>query len=241
MKKSILLFFLFGIIIGVSKLNAQKNPFAKEAKKIIKQNSGGLTEKDAADGIKEALVNGTGNGLKILSNINGYFGNSEVKIPFPTEAKEIETKLRAVGLGNKVDEVVLSINRAAENAAKEAEPIFVTAIKNMSIKDAINIVKGENNAATQYLNKTSSAELNTKFQPVIKASLDKVAATKYWEELITTYNKIPLVKKLNPNLTEYATDKAINGLFIMIAKEELKIRKDPAARTSNLRKKVFGN
>jgi len=111
----------------------------------------------------------------------------------------------------------------------------------MSITDAINIVKGENNAATKYLDKNTSPELNTKFQPPIKSSLDKVEATKHWTEVIDLYNKIPFVKKMNPNLTEYVTKKAIEGLFVMVAKEELKIRKDPVARTTDLLKKVFGN
>jgi hydroxylamine reductase (hybrid-cluster protein) len=140
-----------------------------------------------------------------------------------------------------VDEFNESMNRAAEKAANEAKPIFISAITSMTVKDAINIVKGSNNAATTYLKNTTSPELNNKFQPVIKTALDNVNATKYWSDLITVYNKIPMVKKLNPNLTEYVTGKAIDGLFIMISREELKIRQDPMARTSELLKKVFGN
>jgi hypothetical protein len=144
-------------------------------------------------------------------------------------------------MGKKVDEFNESMNRAAEKAANEAKPIFIAAIKNMTIRDAINIVKGTDNAATLYLKNNTSTELIEKFQPIIKTSLDDVNATRYWGDLITTYNKIPLVKKMNPNLPEYVTQKAIDGLFVMIAKEELKIRKDPMARTSDLLKKVFGN
>ncbi len=238
MKKLTVIYFFLALSFAPFQLNAQ---FFKDAQKLLQQNKGGLTEKDAANGIKEALTKGTAQGVKTVSNIDGYFGNPEIKIPFPPEAKEIESKLRAVGLGKKVDEVVLSINRAAEDAAKEAKPIFVAAIKNMTVNDALNIVKGENNAATKYLEKSTSPELNTKFQPPIKASLDKVEATKHWTEVIDLYNKIPFVKKMNPNLTEYVTSKAIAGLFVMVAKEELKIRKDPVARTSELLKKVFGN
>jgi len=238
MKKIPVIFSILLFSLASISSNAQ---FLKDAKKFLNQNKGGLTEKDAAAGIKEALIKGTEQGVKTVSNLNGYFGNPEIKIPFPPEAKEIESKLRAVGLGDKVDEVVLTINRAAEDAAKEAKPIFVAAIKNMSITDAINIVKGENNAATKYLDKNTSPELNTKFQPPIKSSLDKVEATKHWTEVIDLYNKIPFVKKMNPNLTEYVTKKAIEGLFVMVAKEELKIRKDPVARTTDLLKKVFGN
>jgi hypothetical protein len=236
MKKSI--FILFITILSMQPSDAQ---FFKEAKKFINSNTKGLTEKDAADGIKEALVNGTGESVKLVSITDGYWGNPEIKIPFPSEAKEMESKLRAIGLSNKVDEFNESMNRAAEKAANEAKLIFIGAIKGMTVKDAINIVKGADNSATMYLKNTTTPELKNKFQPVIKSSLDNVNATSYWGDLITVYNKIPFVKKMNPDLTEYVTDKAINGLFTMIAKEEIKIRKDPMARTSELLKKVFGN
>jgi hypothetical protein len=225
-------------IIGMQHIDAQ---FLKNAKKLLSSDNKGLTEKDAADGIKEALVNGTGQSVKLVSVIDGYWANPEIKIPFPPEAKEMESKLRAIGMGKKVDEFNESMNRAAEKAANEAKPIFVAAIKGMTVRDAVNIVKGTDNAATLYLKNTTSPELISKFQPIIKTSLDDVNATRYWSDLITAYNKIPLVKKMNPNLTLYVTQKAIDGLFIMIAKEELKIRKDPMARTSELLKKVFGN
>jgi hypothetical protein len=236
MKKIYILFIL--IFFSVQYTDAQ---FLKDFKKLINPKNAGLTEKDAADGIKEALINGTTESVKIVSVINGYWENPEIKIPFPPEAMEVESKLRAIGFGKKVDEFNLSMNRAAEKAAVEAKPIFIAAIKGMTVKDAINIVKGENNAATVYLKKTTSPELITKFQPVIKTSLDNVSATRYWNDLITIYNKIPLVKKMNPNLSEYVTQKAVDGIFVMIAKEELKIRKDPMARTTELLKKVFGS
>lgn len=219
-------------------LNAQ---IPGDALKLLNQGKGGLTEQDAAGGIKEALEKGTGESVNLVSKVDGYFKNPEIKIPFPPEARDIESKLRTIGLGSQVDEVVLTINRAAEDAAKSAQPIFVSAIKGMSISDAIQIVKGPDDAATQYLSKSTTPELKAKFSPVIKASLDKVNATRVWEDLIKSYNQIPFVKKQNPNLTEYVTDKAITGLFTMIAKEEQKIRKNPAARTTELLKKVFGN
>jgi len=236
MKKIYLLLFI--PLLLIQNTDAQ---ILKDAKKLLNTNSKALTEKDAADGIKEALINGTGESVKLVSVIDGYWGNPEIKILFPPEAKEMETRLRAIGMGKKVDEFNESMNRAAEKAATEAKPIFISAIKGLTVKDAVNIVKGANDAATSYLKNTTSPELKVKFQPPIKTSLDNVNATKYWSDLITAYNKIPLVKKMNPNLTEYVTDRAINGLFIMIAKEELKIRKDPMARTSELLKKVFGN
>jgi len=238
MKKSIFIILIVVLQTATNKMNAQ---ILNEAKNLMGQNSGGFNESEAADGIKEALMNGTGNSVNLVSIENGYFGNPEIKIPFPPEAKEIESKLRSIGMGKQVDETVLSINRAAEDAAKGAKDIFIDAIKNMSVKDAINIVKGNNNAATMYLKDNTSPQLIEKFRPVIKTSLDKVEATKHWEELIKAYNRIPFVKKMNPNLTEYVTGKAIDGLFIMIAKEEAKIRMDPMARTSELLRKVFGN
>lgn len=231
----------FLVIIAVVSMQTLDGQFLKNAKKLLNSGSKGLTEKDAADGIKEALINGTGESVKLVSIADGYWGNPEIKIPFPPEAKEMESRLRAIGLGKKVDEFNISINRAAEKAAIEAKTIFIAAIKGLTVKDAINIVRGANDAATVYLKNTTSPELKIKFQPIIKTSLDNVNATKYWSDLITAYNKIPLVKKMNPNLSEYVTGKAINGLFIMIAREELKIRKDPMARTSELLKKVFGN
>lgn len=236
MKK--IFFFAFLAIVGIQSTDAQLT--LKNARKLVNANVGGLTEKDAADAIKEALVNGTGESVKLVSAANGYLGNPEIRIPFPAEAKEVETKLRAIGMGKKIDEFNESINRAAEQAANEAKTIFISAIKALTVKDAINIVKGENNAATMFLQTTTSPELNAAFRPKIKASLDNVNATRYWGDLITAYNKIPLVKKMNPDLTGYVTGKAIDGLFVMIAKEELKIRKDPAARTTELLKKVFG-
>jgi len=236
MKKTYLLIII--TFLGLQYTDAQ---FFKDAKKLLNPKGKGLTEKDAADGIKEALVNGTGESVKLVSVLDGYWGNPEIKIPFPPEAKEMESQLRAIGMGRKVDEFNESMNRAAEKAANEAKPIFIAAIKGMTVKDAINIVKGSDNAATIYLKNTTSSELVAKFKPPIKTSLDNVNATRYWSDLITIYNKIPLVKKMNPDLALYVTQKAIDGLFIMIAKEELKIRKDPLARTSELLKKVFGN
>jgi len=227
------------IFILPSCSNAQ---FLKKINKAVNEvTSGGYTDSEAAQGIKEALIKGTDESVSVVSLVDGYFGNPQIKIPFPPEAVKIESKLRAVGMGSQVDKAVLSINRAAEDAAKEAKPIFVAAIKGMSIRDAIGIVKGKENAATLYLKSTTSPELKIKFQPVIKISLDKVNATKYWGDLINTYNKIPLVEKMNPDLTAYVTDRAIEGLFVMIAKEELKIRKDPVARTTELLRKVFGS
>ena len=232
-------FLLIAIFVYILSFGSQAQ-FLQDAMKIIDQGKGGLTEKDAVDGIKEALVKGTGESVALVSKLDGYFSNPEIKIPFPENARAIESKLKAIGLGNKVDEVILTLNRAAEDAAKSAQSIFVSAITGMNISDALQIVRGNNNAATQYLAKTTTPELKAKFNPVIKSSLEKVDATRLWAELITAYNQIPFVTRQNPDLTGYVTDKAISGLFTMIAKEELKIRQNPAARTTELLKKVFG-
>lgn len=198
------------------------------------------TTAEVGEGLKEALIKGISKGSDLVSQLDGYFKNPEIKIPFPPDVKKVEDKLRQIGLGSEVDKFVLSLNRGAEDAAKEAKPIFVNAIKQMTIQDAWSILKGEPDAATQFLKRTTTAQLKEKFKPVIQASLNKVNATKYYGDLVNTYNKIPLVQKVNPNLDDYATDRAIEGLFVMIAKEEKNIRQDPLARTTDLLKKVFG-
>jgi hypothetical protein len=213
----------------------------KKAAQSITSGSGQLSSEEIANGLKEALTNGISKGSDLVSQLDGYYKNPEIKIPFPPEAKKAEEKLRAIGMGAEVDNFILTLNRAAEDAAKEAKPIFVTAIKSMTIQDAAGILKGKDDAATQYLKKTTSSPLKDKFKPVVKNSLQKVNATKYYADLIRTYNKLPLVQKLNPDLDDYATDKAIEGLFVMIAKEEKNIRSNPVARTSELLKKVFGS
>lgn len=201
----------------------------------------GLSEEEIGSGLKEALTQGVNKGVAQLSKTDGYFKDPEIKIPMPNEAKKVEDKLRKIGQGEKVDEAILSMNRAAEDASSGAKDLFVEAIKAMTITDATNILKGNDDAATQYLKKSTNNQLTEKFKPIIKTSLDKVGATKHWETVFSTYNKIPFVDKVNPNLEEYVTEKAITGLFIQVAKEELQIRQDPLARTSDLLKKVFGN
>ncbi|HEY5746193.1 MAG TPA: DUF4197 domain-containing protein [Chryseolinea sp.] len=211
-----------------------------EVNKVAGSQQQALTTAEVADGLKEALIKGISNGSDLASQLDGYFKNPEIKIPFPPEVKKVEDKLRQVGLGNEVDKFVLTLNRGAEDAAKEAKPIFITAIKSMTIQDAWAILKGQPDAATQYLKRTTSAQLKEKFKPVIQNSLNKVNATKYYGDIVTQYNKIPFTDDVNPNLDDYATDRAIEGLFTMIAKEEKSIRQDPVARTTELLKKVFG-
>ena len=197
------------------------------------------TSSEVAEGLKEALLKGVSVGADRLSQADGYFKNPEIKIPFPPDVKKVEDRLRQIGLSNEVDRFIATLNHGAEDAAKEAKPIFISAIQQMTIEDAWSILKGQQDGATQYLKKTTSGQLKAKFKPVIQNSLNKVNATKYYSDLVTTYNKIPLVEKVNPNLDEYATDLAIQGLFVMIAKEEQHIRQDPLARTTDILKRVF--
>ncbi len=218
---------------------SQLGKLLDKAKKVV-NGSQPLSAEEVAQGLKEALTNGISKGSDLTSQLDGYFKNPEIKIPFPPDVKKVEDRLRQLGLGGEVDKFVLSLNRGAEDAAKEAKPIFIAAIKQMTIDDAFSILKGQPDAATQFLKKTTTSQLKVKFKPVVQNSLDKVSATKYYGDLVGTYNKIPLVQKVNPDLNEYATDMAIQGLFIMIAKEEKNIRQDPLARTSDLLKRVFG-
>src|ERR1041385_2919305 len=197
------------------------------------------TSSEVAEGLKEALLKGVSVGADKLSQADGYLGNAQIKIPFPPDAKRAEDRLRQLGLNNEVDRFIATLNHGAEDAAKDAKPIFISAIQQMTIQDAWSILKGQQDAATQYLKKTTTTQLKDKFKPVIQNSLNKVNATKYYSDLVNTYNKIPFVEKANPDLNSYATDLAIQGLFTMVAKEEKNIRQDPVARTSDLLKKVF--
>ncbi|MDH5474683.1 MAG: DUF4197 domain-containing protein [Cyclobacteriaceae bacterium] len=207
---------------------------------ILNENSTtSLTSTQVASGLKEALTKGVTKGAANVSQPDGYLKNLNIKIPFPPEVKKVEDKLRQLGMGKLVDDFVITLNRGAEDAAKSAKPIFVNAITSMTIQDAWSILKGDDNAATSYLKNVTTSQLTAKFKPVIQSSLNKVNATKYYSDIISTYNKIPLVTKVNPNLDDYATQKAIDGLFYMIEKEEKLIRKDPVARTTELLKKVF--
>lgn len=235
MKKII---FISCFLVGCS--TAQINQALSDAGKVL----GGeqpLTEGDVAEGLREALIKGISVGADQASAVDGYFQNARIKIPFPPDVQKVEDRLRQIGLGNEVDRFVMTLNRGAEDAAKEAKPIFISAIRQMTIEDAWGILRGEDDAATQYLKRTTSAQLKERFQPVIQNSLDKVNATKYYDDIVTTYNRIPLVEDVNPDLNEYATDLAIQGLFTLVANEEQKIREDPLARTTDLLKRVFGS
>ena len=195
---------------------------------------------EIGQGIKQALEIGTSKGADQLSAKDGFLGNLAVKLLFPPEAQKVEKTLRSIGLGSLADNVILSLNRAAEDAAKEAKPIFVSAIKQMTITDATNILLGNKDAATEYFKRVTTAQLTAKFSPVVTNSLSKVGATKYWGDAAGKYNKLPLVKPINTDLSGYVTQKAIAGMFIQVAQEELTIRNNLNARSTTLLQKVFG-
>jgi hypothetical protein len=202
---------------------------------------GNLSNTEIVSGLKEALQVGAKNASGRLSVENGFFGNALIKILLPPEARKVEAALRNIGMGQLVDKTILSMNRAAEDAAGKAVPVFVNAITSMSIQDGLNILRGGNGAATNYLRNTTTAALTTAFRPVIQSSLNKLNVGTYWNQVFSTYNRLPLTgSKVNPDLTAYVTERALAGLFQTIAEEENKIRTNPGARVSDLLKKVFG-
>lgn len=201
----------------------------------------GLSNSEIGSGLKQALEIGTKTATQQLSQKDGFFKNAVVKVLIPPEAQQVASSLRSIGMGSVVDDAVLAMNRAAEDAASKAAPIFLNAIKGMTIQDGIQILRGGNNAATLYLEQKTTPALTAAFSPVIAQSLDKTGATKMWKTVFDTYNHIPFVsKKVNPDLTGYVTQQALKGVFIEIANEELKIRTDPAAQVTSLLQKVFG-
>ena len=176
------------------------------------------SQAEMANGLKEALEKGTGQSIDRLNLENGFLGNPAIKLPFPEEALQVERSLRKIGLGNLCDKLITSINRAAEDAVKEARPLFTQAIKELTFKDVQDILLGSDRAATDYLQRSTADGLKVKFAPPIQASLQKVGATAHWETVMSRYNKIPLVKPVNTDLTAYVTEKALQGLFVEIAK-----------------------
>ena len=194
---------------------------------------------DIAGGLKEALNNGISKQVSKLTAIDGFYKNEAVKILMPEELQKVDRALRKIGLSSLADDGIKMLNRAAEDATKEATPIFVDAVKKMSFTDAKNILMGNESAATTYLQTTTTTPLYAKFNPVIKNSFAKVGADKVWTNIITKYNSIPFVKKVNPDLTDYTTNKALEGVYKMIAVEEKNIRTNLSSRTSSLLQQVF--
>ncbi len=235
MKKSIL-----AVAIATVLISGCENAHQILQQVSTQQNSGGLTTNEIVAGLKEALRVGTDESTARLSKADGFLKNAAVKILLPEEVVKVENTLRNLGLGSVVDNAIVSLNRAAEDAAVSAAPIFKNAITSMSISDALGILKGGKTAATDYLKLKTTEQLTASFRPVIANSLEKVSATKYWTQLTSAYNQFS-ANKINTDLAGYVTEKAMDGIFLQIAEEEAKIRENPVARTSEILKKVFGS
>ncbi|MEO6731010.1 MAG: DUF4197 domain-containing protein [Ferruginibacter sp.] len=253
MKKSLVILLTFAFFTNVTaqtlgdlmkKIARKDSSGSNSIDKILKNSSStgtgfNLSNDDIISGLKEALRVGTDSSSKKLSKLDGFFANAAIKILMPAEAQKVENTLRNVGMGKLVDKAVLSMNRAAEDAAKGIGDIFWNSIKKMNINDGLQILRGGDFAATEYLKKMTTAELTTKFKPFIDASLTKMNATRYWNDVFSNYNMFSKAK-VNTDLTAYVTEKALTGLFYNISLEEQKIRKDPAAQVTSILKKVFG-
>ena len=227
------------IVLSIAFLSLVSCAEMQQVLEQLPQQTGILSQAEMGNGLKEALNNGITKQVSKLTTTDGFFRNEAVKILLPEELRKVDTKLRQLGMSKLADDGLRILNRAAEDAVKEATPIFVDAVKQMTFTDAKNILLGNESSATNYLQNTTSTALYGKFNPVIKNSFAKVGADKIWTQIITKYNSIPLVNKVNPDLTDYTTNKALEGVFKMIAVEEKDIRTNFSARTSDLLRKVF--
>lgn len=237
-----ILFLSFITIFISAASNAQiKIPGALKQAAANALGQGNPTQVEIGSALKEALAIGVSAGTDRLSAQNGFLGNAAVKLLFPPEAQKVERTLRSMGLNKPCDDFIRSMNNAAELAVKEAKPVFISALKQMTLQDATNILLSkETNSATNYFQRVTGNELAAKFQPIISDALNKTEATRYWTDLSTQYNRIPMVSKVQTDLTAYATQKAMDGLFHEVAQEELKIRSNSGSRSTALLQKVFG-
>ena len=210
-----------------------------ELQQVVNQFPGALSNEEIAAGLRQALDNGIDKQVTKLTMEDGFFKNELVKIGLPDELQKVDKTLRDIGLGNLADQGLKVLNRAAEDAVKEATPIFINAVKGITFVDAKNILLGTDNAATQYLKSRTSNSLYDKFSPVIENSFTKVGADQIWENLINKYNTIPFVQKVNPDLTDYVTGEALKGVYTAISIEEKEIRTKVSSRTTDLLKRVF--
>jgi len=199
-----------------------------------------LTNAETSKGLKAALIQGAEKAVGQLSKTDGYLGNDEVKIPLPDVLKKTEKAMRMLGMGKQADELVVKMNRAAEAAVPEAKALLVDSVKKMTVADAKGILTGGDDAATQYFKKTTSAPMAAKFLPIVKKATENVQLAQQYNNFAETGAKFGLVKKEQVNLEQYVTQKALDGVYLMMAKEEAAIRKDPVGQGSALLKKVFG-
>lgn len=238
--KKLLYSVLFCIAISIA-ANAQFKNILNKAREKVTTVTGNSSVSSAQVGsaLKEALQKGVDKQVTKLTATDGFYKNEAVKILLPDELQKVDRTLRTMGMDNLADEGIKVLNRAAEEAVKEATPIFVNAITSMSFTDAKDILMGADNSATLYLERTTTEPLYAKFSPIVSTSLDKVGANAVWATIINKYNSIPLTANVNPDLTDYVTHKALEGVFTMITMEEKNIRTNLSSRTSDLLKKVF--
>jgi hypothetical protein len=214
------------------------------ANKVTGKGGGGLTNDEVVAGLKEALGKGAEQSVLKGSAVDGFLKNEKIRIPFPPEADKMKTTLTSMGMSKQVEEFEVTMNHAAEEAAKEALPVLRDAVTGMSVGDGFAILKGGDQAATNYLREKTTSSLVSRFRPIVEKATKKVALTSYWTPLATGYNKASMLtgkKAVDPDLDAYVTQKAVEGLFVLVAEEEGRIRQDPMARTSELLKKVFGS
>jgi hypothetical protein len=240
MKKFVFLFLIGGGVgcTAQPKFPPQKITLPKELSSMVSMDKP-LTEEEVGRGLKEALSKGAEAAAAKVSATDGFFKNEAIKLLWPEDAKKVESKLLSMGMNKLCDDFTLSINRAAEEACKKAAPIFLKAISSMTLQDAMGILRGNERAATDYLQRTTSSELRKAFQPEIEKALQLVNATKYWTDIASIYNKIPLVTPVTTDLPGFVTDKAMTGLFVYVAEKEAAIRNNPLERTTELLKRVF--
>ena len=231
--------FLLFVLAAVLVTNLEAQSILDRAKKTISGDKSSVTEAEAGSGVKEALNNGISSAVSFLNKPDAFFKNDLYKVLLPPDAKKMEKTLRDIGMGKMADDAIEAINRGAEDAVGFATPIFVDAIKQMTVTDALKLVTGGKNSITEFFKAKTSAKLKEAFMPVINESLKKTNATKYYGDAVARYNKVPLVKKMNPDLADHVAEKTLFALFDRIGVEEANIRSNPAARTTDLLKKVF--
>ncbi len=235
---------LFAILITVTSCSAQ---FPKDLDRTIGtfpgKGSGTLSNDEVIAGLKQALEKGAEMSVQKASVIDGFWGNDRLRIPFPAEAEKMKTTLVRIGMQKQVQEFELTMNRAAEDASREAAAIFITAIKGMSVGDGFAILRGGDNAPTNYLKEKTTADLIARFRPIVEQATSKVALAEHWGTLASAYNSASFItgaQAVDTDLNAYVTQRAIDGLFLLVAEEEARIRKDPLARTTDLLRRVFG-
>lgn len=244
MKKNAILVIFLSCFMAVSCVNVARQGGIYQMPDNGGSQSGGLTSNDIISGLKEALIVGAINSVTSSSRTDGFNLNPLIRIPFPPEAAKAKVVAEQLGFAGNVKNFETSLNRAAEEASKKALPIFKNAITGMTISDGLGILRGSNNAATEFLKSRTQNALAAEFNPVVKNAIKTVDVAKYWNPIASAYNQTTMLTgepQVNPDLNQYITQKALDGLFYLIAQEEMKIRENPAARATDILKKVFGS